>query len=347
MITLEEIRLAQRRLSGVALRTPLLPCPGSVAGSRALYFKPENLQPTGAFKLRGAYNKIASLPEPERRRGVVAHSSGNHAQAVAYAARSLGVRAVIVMPEGAPRVKLDATVAFGAEVVRVGNDSTERARRAQELADERGYAPVPPYDDETLIAGQGTVGAEILEDLPDVETVLVPVSGGGLISGVAAAIKPARPGVRVIGVEPELAADAQASLRSGHLVEFPAEQVARTIADGLRVRRLGDAPFEHVRAFVDDIVTVSEEEIREAMRRLALRARLVAEPSGAVTFAAHLFRQNELPTSRQTVAVISGGNVEPALLAEVLAEGASEGDRQAIANGEGHLHPGPLDAAEG
>ena len=352
MITLEDVKLAQRRVKGVALRTPLLPCPRSGA-DRALFFKPENLQPTGAFKLRGAYNKIASLTEAERRRGVVAHSSGNHAQAVAYAARSLGVRAVIVMPEGAPRVKLDATARLGAEVVTVGDDSAERTREAQRLADEEGYAPVPPYDDETLIAGQGTVGLEILEDLPEVETVLVPVSGGGLLSGVAAAIKGSRPGTRVIGVEPELAADARESLRSGRLVELPAEKVARTIADGLRVRRLGDAPFEHVRALVDDIVTVSEEEIQEAMRRLALRVHLVAEPSGAVAFAAHLFRRDKLPKTRLNVAVVSGGNVEPTLLAEVLAEGKPERDRRAIAktitNKETHHRPGPgpLDAAEG
>ena len=249
---------------------------------------------------------------------MVAHSSGNHAQAVAYAARSLGVRAVIVMPRGAARVKLDATVAFGAEIVLVGDDSSERVRRAEELAAEHGYVPVPPYDDETLIAGQGTVGLEILKDLPDVEAVLVPVSGGGLISGVAAALKLSRSDIRVIGVEPELAADARASLRSGKLVELPAEQVGRTIADGLRVRRLGDAPFEHVRAFVDDIVAVSEDEILEAMRRLALRVRLVAEPSGAVTFAAHLFHQAELPATRLNVAIVSGGNVEPHLLARVL-----------------------------
>jgi threonine dehydratase len=303
---------------GVALHTPLVPCPRSQE-NRALYLKAESLQPTGAFKLRGAYNKISSLLPEERQRGVVAHSSGNHAQAVAYAARSLGVRAVIVMPRGAARVKLDATAAFGAEIVPVGDDSSERVRRAEELAAEHGYVPVPPYDDETLIAGQGTVGLEILEDLPDVEAVLVPVSGGGLISGVAAALKLSRSDIRVIGVEPELAADAQASLRSGKLVELPAGQVGRTIADGLRVRRLGDAPFEHVRAFVDDIVAVSEDEIREAMRRLALRVRLVAEPSGAVTFAAHLFHQAELPATRLNVAIVSGGNVEPQLLAEVLA----------------------------
>jgi len=328
MIGLEEIGAARLRLRGVALRTPLVPCPRG-ALERALYLKPESLQPTGAFKLRGAYNKISSLSPEERARGVVAHSSGNHAQAVAYAARALGTRAVIVMPRSAPRVKLDATAALGAEVVPVGADSAERARRAEELAAEHGYVQVPPYDDEVLIAGQGTIGPEILEDLPEVETVLVPVSGGGLISGVAAAIKLTRPGVRVIGIEPELAADARASLRSGRLVEFPAKQVGRTVADGLRVQRLGEAPFEHVRAFVDDIVAVTEEEILEAMRRLALRVRLVAEPSGAVTFAAYLFHGEELPASRQTVAVVSGGNVEPRLLAEVLRGSDMEDARRA------------------
>ncbi len=328
MIGLDEIDAARRRLRGVALRTPLVPCPRG-REDRALYFKPESLQPTGAFKLRGAYNKISSLSQQERRRGVVAHSSGNHAQAVAYAAAALGTRAVIVMPRSAPRVKLDATKALGAEVVTVGAESGERARRAEELAAEHGYVPVPPYDDEVLIAGQGTIGPEILEDLPEVETVLVPVSGGGLISGIAAAIKLARPEVRVIGVEPELAADARASLRSGRLVEFPAERVGRTVADGLRVQRLGEAPFEYVRAFVDDIVAVTDEEILEAMRRLALRVRLVAEPSGAVTFAAYLFHEDELPASRRTVAVISGGNVEPGLLAEVLSGSTMEEAREA------------------
>jgi threonine dehydratase len=317
VITLEDIRLAQRRVRGVAFRTPLVPCPRGEE-DRALYFKAESLQPTGAFKLRGAYNKISSLSPEERRRGVVAHSSGNHAQAVAYAASSLGVRAVIVIPRSAARVKLDATAAFGGEVVLVGDDSAERVSRAEELAAEHGYVPVPPYDDETLIAGQGTVGLEILEDLPGVETVLVPVSGGGLISGVAAALKLSRPDIHVIGVEPELAADARASLRSGKLVVLPAEQVGRTIADGLRVRKLGDAPFEHVRSFVDDIITVSEVEIVAAMRRLALRVRLIAEPSGAVTFAAYLFHRDELPTTRLNVAVLSGGNIEPHLLARVL-----------------------------
>ena len=315
MIRLKDVAEARRRLRGIALETPLVPCPG---GDGALFFKPESLQPTGAFKLRGAYNKIFSLGDAGRARGVVAHSSGNHARAVAYAAKALGVRATIVMPRGAPKGKLDATAALGPEMVLVGPDSGERARKAAELAAERGYTPVPPYDDETLIAGQGTVGAEILEDLPDVGTILVPVSGGGLISGVAAAVKLSRPDVNVIGVEPELAADARESLRTGGLVEFPAEKVGRTIADGLRVRRLGEAPFEHVMAFVDDIVAVSEGEILDAMRRMALRAHLVAEPSGAVACAAHLFHGGELPDGGPTVAVVSGGNVEPDLLAKVL-----------------------------
>jgi threonine dehydratase len=328
MIGLHDIEGAQERLRGVTLRTALVPCPGG-AWDRALYFKPESLQPTGAFKLRGAYNKISTLSPEERGRGVVAHSSGNHAQAVAYAARALDTQAVIVMPRDAPRVKLDATAALGAEVVLVGPDSAERSRRAEELAAEHGYVPVPPYDDEVLMAGQGTIGAEILEDLTDVECVLVPVSGGGLIGGISAAIKLSRPGVRVIGVEPEHAADARASLKSGELVEFAADRVSRTVADGLRVQKLGEAPFEHIRAFVDDIVTVTEEEILESMRRLALRVRLVAEPSGAVTFAAHHFHGEELPNSRLTVAVISGGNVEPALLAEVLTASPLEKAREA------------------
>ena len=319
MITLDDLKLAQRRLRGVAVRTPLILCPRHQS-DRELYFKPESFQPMGAFKLRGAYNKIASLSDEERARGVIAYSSGNHAQGVAYAARALGVRAIIVMPGNAPRVKLDNTLALGAEIVQVGNGGEERRIKAEELAEQYGYVIVPPYNDETLIAGQGTVGLEIVEDMPEVETVIVPVGGGGLISGVAAALKLSRPAIKVIGAEPILAGDAQASFRSGQIVEFTPQQTARTIADGLRSQHLGDITFAHIRAYVDDIVTVSEDEIREAMRRLAFGARLVAEPSGAVTFAAFLFHAAELPATRRNVAVISGGNVEPALLAEVLAE---------------------------
>jgi threonine dehydratase len=284
---------------------------------RRLFLKLENLQPIGAFKLRGAYNKIACLSAEERARGVIAYSSGNHAQGVAYAARALHTKAVIVMPGNAPAIKLEATASLGAEIVRVGPGSVERQRKAEELAAQHGYAIVPPYNDEKIIAGQGTMGLEILEELPQVETVLVPVGGGGMISGVAAAIKLSKPSVKVIGVEPALAADAQASLRAGQVVNLTAEQVTRTIADGLRTQSIGAINFEHIRKFVDDIVTVSEDEIREAMRRLAKNPKTVAEPSGAVAAAGFWFRANELPRGTLHVAVISGGNIEPVMLAEL------------------------------
>jgi threonine dehydratase len=285
-----------------------------VAEQRKLYLKLENLQPIGAFKLRGAYNKVASLSDEERRRGVISYSSGNHAQGVAYAARSLGVKAIIVMPGNAPKNKLEATAALGAEIVAVGPSSEERRLRAEQLAAEHGYVIVPPYNDEKIIAGQGTVGLEILEDLPNVETVLVPVGGGGLISGVSAAIKVSRPKVKVIGVEPELAADAQASLRAGHIVSFSAEQVSQTLADGLRTQSVGAINFEHIRCYVDDIVTVTEDEIRGALQALSGNAKTLPEPSGAVAPAAFLFHADKLPNTNINVAVISGGNIDPLLL---------------------------------
>src|ERR1700731_4367039 len=272
MVTLADIRAAQTLLRGIAVRTPLFEWTAP-SDQRKLYLKLENLQPIGAFKLRGAYNKLASLTDEERRRGVISYSSGNHGQGVAYAARALGAKAIIVMPGNAPKNKVEATTALGAEVIAVGPGSEERRLRAEQLAAEHGYAMVPPYNDEKIIAGQGTVGLEILEDLPNVRTVLVPVGGGGLISGVAAAIKlstsrPAR--IKVIGVEPEFAADAQASLRSGRIVSSPADQVSRTLADGLRTQSVGAINFEHIRAYVDDIVTVTEVEIRETMRALSV-----------------------------------------------------------------------------
>ena len=305
-------------MEGIAVRTPLIPFP--VTGDdRQLFLKPENLQPIGAFKLRGAYNKIASLTDGERRRGVISYSSGNHAQGVAYAARAMGVKAVIVMPGNAPEIKREATAALGAEIVLVGPGSEERKIKAEELAAARGYVIVPPYNDEQIIAGQGTMGLEILEDLPAVEAVIVPVGGGGMVSGVATAVKLSNPRVKVIGAEPALAGDAQASLRAGKIVEFSADQVTQTLADGLRTQSVGPINFEHIRKYVDDIVTVSEEEIREAMRRLAQNPRTVAEPSGAVAVAAFLFHRSELPSTKINVAVISGGNIDPAMLREITA----------------------------
>jgi len=248
---------------------------------------------------------------------VIAYSSGNHAQGVAYAARALNTKAVIVMPGNAPAIKLEATAGMGAEIVKVGAGSQERQQKAEELAAQHGYAIVPPYNDEKIIAGQGTMGLEILEQVPDVEIVLVPVGGGGMISGIAAAIKLSRPSVRVIGVEPALAADAQASFRSGSVVHLAAEEVTRTVADGLRTQSIGAINFEHIRKFVDDIVTVSEEEIRDATRRLSVNPKTVAEPSGAVSVAGFLYRAKEMPSAAVHVAVISGGNIEPRMLAEL------------------------------
>jgi threonine dehydratase len=227
------------------------------------------------------------------------------------------VKAIIVMPGTAPKNKLEATAALGAEIVTVGPSSEERRLRAEQLAGEHGYVIVPPYNDEKIIAGQGTVALEILEDLPEVETVLVPVGGGGLISGVSAAIKLSHPKIKVIGVEPELAADAQASLRAGHIVAWPPEQVSRTIADGLRAQSIGAINFEHIRAYVDAIVTVTENEIREALHALTANPKTIAEPSGAVAAAAFLFHANDLPQTTINVAVISGGNIDPKLLAEL------------------------------
>ena len=317
MITLSDLRSAQQRLDDVTLHTKLVEFPLCAEDPRRLLLKPENQQPIGAFKLRGAYNKISSLPDNERQRGVISCSSGNHAQGVAYAARALNVKSVIVMPNNAPAIKREATAKLGAEIVLVGPGSDERKNKAEELAAQHGYIIVPPYNDEKIIAGQGTIGLEILEELPDVETVLSPVGGGGLISGVAAAIKLTNPKVKVIGVEPELAADAQASLRQGKIVQFPAEQVSRTLADGLRTQSIGPINFEHIRAYVDDIISVNEDEIRQAMKYLCANSATVAEPSGAVATAGFIFHATELPQTKLNVAIISGGNIEPAMLAEL------------------------------
>ena len=286
---------------------------------RNLLLKPENHQPIGSFKLRGAYNKIGSLTPEERKRGVISYSSGNHAQGVAYSARALDVKAVIVMPNNAPAIKREATEKLGAEIVVVGPGSDERQMKAQQLAKEHGYAIIPPYNDEKIIAGQGTAGLEILEDLPDVETVFVPVGGGGLISGIATAIKLKKPSAKVIGVEPELAGDAQASFKSGKLVQLSPEQVSRTIADGLRTQSIGAINFEHIRKYVDDIITVTEQEIREAMKILAKDSQTLAEASGAVATAGFLFRGDQFRGKTNNVAVISGGNIEPQIRAELQA----------------------------
>ena len=324
LVSIDEIRAAAARIAGIAVKTPLVraPFPG-VAGrgaGREIWLKAESLQPIGAFKIRGAANKILQLTPAEIARGVITYSSGNHAQGVAYAAREVGAKAVIVMPSNAPAIKRAATAALGAEIVEVGPASSERLAVAEQLVREPGYVVIPPYDDEQIIAGQGTCGLEIVEELPGVDLVLSPVSGGGLLSGVAAAVKQLRPSARVCGVEPELAGDTAESFRSGRIVTWPAELTSRTIADGLRTQSVGERNFAHLRAFVDGIVTVTEAEIRAAMRAIVSTTRLVPEPSGAVTTAALLFHAAELPPYQKAVAVVSGGNVAPEMLAEVLTE---------------------------
>jgi threonine dehydratase len=322
LLGLDAIRDAAFRIAGIAVKTPLVRAPFPGVGGE-VWLKAESLQPIGAFKIRGAANKILQLRQDQIGRGVITYSSGNHAQGVAYAARAVGAKAVIVMPANAPAIKRAATLALGAEVVDVGPASTERLAVAEQLVREHGYMVVPPYDDAEIIAGQGTCGLEIVEQLPDVDLVLSPVSGGGLLSGIAAAVKQLRPQVKVLGVEPELAGDAAESFRSGKIVEWPAELTGRTIADGLRTQSVGVRNFAHIQAFVDSILTVSEAEIRAAMRAIVATTRLVPEPSGAVATAALLFHAAQLPAYGKAVAVVSGGNVAGELLAGVLTETAS------------------------
>jgi threo-3-hydroxy-L-aspartate ammonia-lyase len=294
------------------VRTPLVPALWA-DGDRPLWIKPENLQPIGAFKVRGAFNAIGNLDESVRTRGVVAYSSGNHAQAVAYAAAVYAIPAHIVMPRETPLVKVAATRSHGAEVVLC--DAGQRERVADEVLEETGGVLVPPFDHPDIIAGQGTIGLEIAEDLPAVDNVLIPVSGGGLASGIGTAIKALCPHARVFGVEPELAADTAEGLRLGHRVDWSIEDRNRTIADGLRSQPSA-LTFAHLQKVLDGVITVSETDIRSAVRELADKSHLVSEPSGAVALAA--YRQGQTPPGR-TVMILSGGNIEPAMLREILA----------------------------
>ena len=319
-MTLNEIRAAQQRIAGVAVRTPLyqlkrarLRMAKIAEPEFDLYIKAESEQPIGSFKLRGAYNMVAQLSPEALQRGVITYSSGNHAQGVAYAARALGAKAVIVMPENASEIKKQATRELGAEIVTVGPASSERQAKAEELARQFGYTIIPPYDHPAIIAGQATCALEILEQLPEVELLIAPVSGGGLLSGTAVATKLIAPEVQVWGAEPELAADAKESFETKQRVVWPAEKTTRTIGDGLRTQSLGALNFEHVIRYVDGIVTVSEEEILSAMRVIFTATELVPEPSGAVALAAALYHTHQLPTVQNVAVVLSGGNLEPEL----------------------------------
>lgn len=316
LVGLAEIKDAAARISGVVRRTPTVPT--SLGTARApLLLKAESLQVTGSFKARGATNAVAHLDAAARGRGVLTHSSGNHAQALARAAREAGIEATIVMPRETPDVKRLATLRHGARVELV--EMSRRAARVEEIRAETGAVFISPFDNAHIIAGQGTIGLEIVEDVPDLASIWVPVSGGGLVSGIAAAVKALAPRVRVIGVEPELAGDLAEGFARGERVTWAAERTGRTLADGLRVQAVGELNWRHITAYVDDVVTVSEAAISAAMRQVVLGCKLVCEPSGAVSVAGFL-QHRALAGHGPAVAVLSGGNVEPRALRELLGD---------------------------
>ncbi len=321
-ITLDELAAARERIRGTAVYTPLLKAPWPTAPSAlhapyALWLKAESLQPMGAFKIRGAFNMIAQLPKANLERGVITYSSGNHGQAVALAAQKLGAPAVIVMPTTAPQVKIDGCKSYGAEVIMEGTTSLDRQQRAEQEASARGLTIVPPFDHREIIIGQGTMGLEILEQCPDVATVVVPVGGGGMASGVAAAIKLSKPSVRIVAVEPIGAPKMSKSLAAGQPITLPS---SKSIADGLMNLRPGVITFAHIQQFVDEVVVVSEQDIASSVAWLFRNARLVVEPSGAVTTAAVALGLGNIDGSKgPVVAVVSGGNVAPEAFATYLA----------------------------
>ena len=320
-----ELKLAAERLKGTARHTEIIPSPvlSEMTGHEIL-LKPENLQVTGSFKIRGAYNKIASLTEEQIAHGIVTASAGNHAQGVAYAARERGAKATICMPQITPPLKVDATKAYGADVVLYGDVFDESAAHAAELADKEGMIYVPPFDDYEVICGQGTIGLEILEQLPEVEQVVVPIGGGGLISGVAFAIKQLKPSCKVIGVQAGVVASMYASRQAGKVTTVPD---AATLADGIHVLTPGSLTFEMCQKYVDEIVTVSEDEIAAAILALLEVQKTVAEGAGATPVAACM--SGKVDTTKKTVCVVSGGNVDVTTLSRVITRGLTYGGRLA------------------
>lgn len=320
MLTLELIQDAQTALRGIARRTPLDPAPKL---GENVYIKAENLQLTGAFKLRGAYNKIRSLTPEEAARGVIACSAGNHAQGIALSTAKLGIRSIICMPADAPISKVEATKAYGAEVVLVPGVYDDAAREAERLVQQHGYTFAHPFNDPAVIAGQGTIGLEILEQLPDVAQVVVPVGGGGLISGIAFAIKHLKPSCRIIGVQAEGAPSMALSIRNGRPTELSG---VTTIADGIAVKKPGELTFQLCREYVDEIVTVQEDEIASAILALMEEQKTVAEGAGATPVAACMFKKVDTSAGK-TVCVVSGGNVDVTTFSRVITKGLSKAGR--------------------
>lgn len=313
---LSNIRNAKERLSGRVRRTPLLRTDklDALVGAE-VYVKPENLQLTGSFKIRGAMNKILSLPDAERNKGIIASSSGNHAQGVAYAAKMLGVKATLVLPENAPKSKIEGTKAWGAEVVLYGFDSIQRYNKLYEIQAEKGYTLVHSFNDLELIAGQGTAGLEIAEDLADLDTVVVPLGGGGLLSGVAAAIKESNPKVRVVGVEPEHIARYSASRKAGKPTDVA---MGPTLADGLMITTVGEHTYPLIEKYVDEVATVSDPFIQKALTEIVFRSKLLVEPSAAVGLAAALEGTFKIRKGERVCFFLSGGNIDPDKLVSLI-----------------------------
>ncbi len=315
-LNLIKIKEAQTNIHGVVRRTPLFftSTYSDKCGCK-IYLKCENKQKTGAFKLRGAYNKLVCLTEEEKSKGVIASSAGNHAQGVAYAATAFGVKSTIVMPLTAPQAKIQATRGYGAEVIQAGQVYDECYAKAVEVQKETGATFLHPFNDVEVMAGQGTIGLEILEDLPEADVVLVPIGGGGLIAGIATALKSIKPEIRVIGIQPEIIASTKASLEKGEVVTLPG---AKSLADGISVSTPGNECFKYIKKYVDDVITVSEEEIAFAMFNLMERSKLVAEGAGAAPLAALLAGKITGLADKNVVALISGGNVDIATSAKII-----------------------------
>ena len=322
MAKLEAFIKAKEKLSKVLLKTSLIQSPiFSKEAGNEVYIKPENLQKTGSFKIRGADNKITNLSDEEKKKGVIASSAGNHAQGVAYGAKESGIKAVIVMPKSTPLIKVESTKQYGAEVVLHGDVYDDAFKKAKELEEKEGYIFVHPFDDEDVIYGQGTIALEILEELPETDIILVPIGGGGLISGIACAAKILKPEIKIIGVEPEGAASAYEAIKEDKVVEL---KEANTIADGTAVKKIGNITFEYIKKYVDEIITVSDYELMESFLLLVEKHKIIAENSGILSLAA-LKKLKE--KNKKVVSVVSGGNIDVLMISSMINKGLIRRDR--------------------
>ena len=322
MAKLEAFIKAKENLSKVLLETHLIYSPiFSKESGNKVFIKPENLQKTGSFKIRGAYNKISNLTVDEKKRGVIASSAGNHAQGVAYGAKESGIKAVIVMPKSTPLIKVESTKQYGAEVILHGDVYDDAYKKAKELEEKEGYVFVHPFNDEDVLDGQGTIALEILEELPETDIILVPIGGGGLISGIACAAKILKPEIKIIGVEPEGAASAYEAIKENKIIEL---KEANTIADGTAVKKIGDLNFEYIKKYVDEIITVSDYELMEAFLLLVEKHKIIAENSGILSVAA---TKKIKEKNKKVVSVISGGNIDVLMISSMINKGLIRRDR--------------------